>query len=196
MKSGFARCFVSTYPYGYSLNKYIHQHILLTFLYLFFYGPYQKEMYFTSVFCTNSQELTRPELSAWKETSHDRKPSSLLEFYSFKSKRLLKCNLRENAFSQLQRKRKKGTSSKGMALNSTSALDLWGQVPCILFPLPKKKGCSKMQDSEGNTIQELLNQRAIKKTGFVLLSFQFLNKSIFQHFIFSSPHYCQVCSSS
>lgn len=107
MKSEFAACYVSIYPCGDSLNKYIHLHTLPIFLYLFFNGPYQREMYFTSVFCTNCQAWTRAELSAWKEISHDRKPSSLLGVYSFKSERLLKCNLRENAYSQLQREKKR-----------------------------------------------------------------------------------------
>lgn len=122
-------------------------------------------MYFTSVFCTNSQELTRPELSAWKEISHDRKPSSLLEFYSFKSKRLLKCNLRENACSQLQRKRKKGTSSKGMALNSTSGLDLWVRFPVFYFLYLRRKGVQRCRTVKEIPFKNFLISELSKRQG-------------------------------
>lgn len=98
-----------------------------------FYGPYQGEMYPTPALPARCQVLTSAESSAWKEISHDRKPSSLLGFYSFKSERLFKCNLRGNAWGQLERQKKMGTSGKGMALNSTSALDVWIYLLVLYF---------------------------------------------------------------
>lgn len=138
MKSVFAACYVSTYPYGDNLNNYIHQHTLSIFLFLFFNGPYQREMYFTSVLPTSCQVLTRAESSAWKEISHDRKPSSLLVFYSFKSERLFKCNLRGNAQGQLRR-HKNGDFQQRKGFKILLCTGRVGLMPHLLFPLLEKK---------------------------------------------------------